>query len=115
MADTINMGTMLIEEGAHLPGTFRFESEPWTPFYMAGEIIRELRKGSENKASRAARATSGDDLRALERPEAHRCDTEATSRRDDGGCPNERTATLPDATGYSRIGGRLLLVGSPVF
>ena len=44
MADTINTGTRLIEEGALLPESERSESEPWTSFYMAGEIIRELRK-----------------------------------------------------------------------
>jgi hypothetical protein len=51
MADTINTGTMLIEEGTLIPGSLRFESEPWTPFYMAGEIIRESRKacGEQNK------------------------------------------------------------------
>jgi hypothetical protein len=27
----------------------RFQSEPSTAFYMSGEIIRELRKASENK------------------------------------------------------------------
>ena len=46
MANTINTGTMLIEEGALLPESLRFESEPWTRFYMAGEGIRELRKAS---------------------------------------------------------------------
>jgi hypothetical protein len=46
MADTINAGTMMIEEGALMPESLRFESEAWTPFYMAGEIIRELRKAS---------------------------------------------------------------------
>ena len=53
----MNTGTMLIEEGALLPGSLRFESEPWTPFYMAGEIIRALRKALENKASTGAKAT----------------------------------------------------------
>ena len=46
MADTINTGTMLIEKGALIPESLRFESEPWTPFYMAGEVILELRKAS---------------------------------------------------------------------
>ena len=46
MADTINTGTMLIEEGAPMPESLRFESEPWTPFYKAGEVILELRKAS---------------------------------------------------------------------
>ena len=49
MANTINAGTRLIEEGALLPGSVRFESEPWTVFYTAGEVTRELRKASENK------------------------------------------------------------------
>ncbi len=49
MADTIKTGTMLIEEGTLMPESLRFEREPWTPFYRAGEIIRELRKASENK------------------------------------------------------------------
>jgi hypothetical protein len=46
MAYTINTGTMLIEEGVLMPESLRFESEPRTPFYMAGEVIRESRKAS---------------------------------------------------------------------
>ena len=34
MADTINTGTMLIEEGALMPESLRFESEPWSFFYV---------------------------------------------------------------------------------
>ena len=49
MAKTTNAGTRLIEEGALLPESLRFESEPWTSFYIAGEIIRESRKALENK------------------------------------------------------------------
>jgi len=49
MPDTINTGTRLIEEVALLPESVRFESEPWTSFYTAGEIIRDLRKAHENK------------------------------------------------------------------
>ena len=49
MANTTNAGTTLIEEGARLSESARSESEPWTSFYMAGEIIRELRKAHENK------------------------------------------------------------------
>ena len=59
--------------------------------------------------------SSGHGPESPDRPQDHRRDEEASSRMDDEGCPNERTATLPDATGYSRIGGRLLLVGSPIF
>ena len=46
MANTIKAGTTLIEEGALMPESFQFESEPWGFFYMAGGIIRELRKAS---------------------------------------------------------------------
>ena len=49
MANTTNAGTRLIEEGALLPESLRFESEPWTSFYIAGEIIQESRKALENK------------------------------------------------------------------
>ncbi len=57
MADTINTGTMLIEEDAFLAESLRFKSEPWTFFYRAGEMIRQLRKALENKASTGAKAT----------------------------------------------------------
>ena len=46
MADTIKTGTTLIEEGTLMLESLQFESEPWTSFYMAGEIIRESRKAS---------------------------------------------------------------------
>ncbi len=51
MADTIKTATILIEEGKLIPKSLQFESEPWTPFYMAGEIIRESRQasGKQNK------------------------------------------------------------------
>ncbi len=115
MSDTINTGTMLIGEGTLIPGFLRFESEPWTFFYMAGEMIRKLRKAPENKASTGAKATSGDGPRAPERPEDERRDEEGSSRMEGEGCLHERTATLLNATRCSRIGGRLHLVGSPVF
>jgi hypothetical protein len=49
MANTTNPGTRLIEEGALLPESVRSESEPWTSFYMVGEIIRELQMALANK------------------------------------------------------------------
>jgi hypothetical protein len=49
VANTTNAGTRLIEEGPLLPESVRSESEPWTSFYLAGEIIRDLRKARENK------------------------------------------------------------------
>jgi hypothetical protein len=49
MANTIIAKIKLIAKGALLPESLRSEREPWTSFYMSGEIIRELRKASENK------------------------------------------------------------------
>ncbi len=49
MANTINAEIRMIEEGALLPESLRFGSEPWTAFYIAGEIIRALRNVCENK------------------------------------------------------------------
>jgi len=49
MPDTFKTGSRLIEEGALVPESVQFESEPWTSFYMASEGIRELRKAQENK------------------------------------------------------------------
>jgi hypothetical protein len=54
MAVTIKTGTTLIEEGKLAPESLRFESEPWTPFYMAGEIIRESRKASGEQSEYAS-------------------------------------------------------------
>jgi hypothetical protein len=49
LANTINAETRPIQEGALLPEFLRFESGPWTVFYMAGENIRELRKAEKNR------------------------------------------------------------------
>jgi hypothetical protein len=49
MPDTIKTETRRIDEGTLLPESVRSEHEPWTSFYMAGEIIRELRKAHEIK------------------------------------------------------------------
>jgi hypothetical protein len=47
MAYTINTGTMLSDKaGALMWESLRFESEPWTRFYKAGEVIRESRQAS---------------------------------------------------------------------
>jgi NifU-like N terminal domain len=54
MSDTIKAGTTLIEEGGLTPESLRFETEPWTPFYMAGEIIRESRKASGEQSEYAS-------------------------------------------------------------
>ncbi len=49
MPNTIDTEARLIEEGAFLPESLRSESEAWTSFYMASELIRGLRKAQENK------------------------------------------------------------------
>lgn len=103
MADTISTETT---QGAHLPESLLFASEPWTSFYRAGEIIRELHKASEEV--RVEPSAPG-------RPADPRCDEAASSRMDDDGCPTGRTANRLHPHRYSGIGGRLLLVGSPVF
>ncbi len=55
MADTINPGTMLVAEGTLvMPERLQFESEPWTSFYTAGAIIRELRKASGKQSKYAS-------------------------------------------------------------
>jgi hypothetical protein len=181
MSDTINTGTMLIEEGALLPQSLQLESEPWTFFYMAGGIIRELRKasGKQNKYRSEGNMAHSDkvidhynhprDAGSLPKDDpnvglvgAPECgdvmdlqmkinsETQVIEEAEfkTFGCgsaiassslPTEcvkgkisrkrwpsRTrissassafprATLPDATRYSRIGGRLHLVGSPIF
>jgi hypothetical protein len=53
MADTINSGTRPIEENSLVPESLRFESEPWTSFYLAGEIIRESRNASRKQSQYA--------------------------------------------------------------
>ena len=170
MADTINTGTMLIEEGVLMPEFLRFESEPWTRFYLAGEIIRESRKAS-GKQSQFASEGDKAHVDSLPKDEpnggigllgAPECgdvmklqmkinsETQVIEEAEfkTFGCGSaiassslatewikgktsrkrlpSRTrissvssaflrATLLDATRYSRIGGRLHLVGSPIF
>ena len=53
MPDTINTGTRPTEENAHIRESLRYESEPWTWFYMAGEIIRESRNASRKQSQYA--------------------------------------------------------------
>jgi hypothetical protein len=58
MSNTINSGTVLIEENAFTAEFLRFESEPWTRFYMAGEAIRESRKASGKQSPYASKGNS---------------------------------------------------------
>jgi hypothetical protein len=59
MANTIKTETMNIEEGKFMPESLQFESEPWTTFYMAGEIIRESRKASGKRSKYGRRVGGG--------------------------------------------------------
>jgi hypothetical protein len=55
MPDIIKTQSALVEEDILLiPESLRFESEPWTPFYVAGEIIRESRKASGEQSKYAS-------------------------------------------------------------
>jgi len=125
MADTINTGTMLIEEHALMPESLRFEGEPWTRFYMAGEVIRESRKVSGKQSPYASKGNS--EAQVIEEGECKRvgCGPESgssslptevngkTSRRHWASrtrISSPRSifprALLSDATRYPRIGGR---------
>jgi len=183
MADTIKTGTMLIEEGTLMPESLRFEREPWTPFYRAGEIIRELRNASGKQSKYGSEGNMAHSNIVIDRYD-HQRDVGSLPKDDPNGgtgllCAPEcgdvmklemkinsetqaieeaefktfgcdlaiassslatewvkgktsrkrlpsRTrissassafphATPLDATRYSRIGGRLHLVGSPIF
>jgi hypothetical protein len=183
MADTIKTEATLIEESILLPESLQFESEPWTSFYMAGGIIRELRKasgkqskcGSEGNMAHSDNVIDHDDhprdvdslpkddpngstglLGASECGDAMKLqmkinsETQAIEEAEfktfgrgsaiagsslaaewvKGNTSRKRRpsrtrissvrsafprATLLDAIRYSRIGGRLHLVGSPIF
>jgi hypothetical protein len=58
MSNTINAGTTLIEENALRMESLRFENEPWTRFYMAGEVIRASRKASRKQSHYASEGNS---------------------------------------------------------
>jgi hypothetical protein len=132
MSNTINSGTVLIEGNAFTAEFLRFESEPWTRFYMAGEVIRESRKTSKKQNPCASKVNS--EAQVLEEGECKTvgCVPEPAS----SSLPTElvhgkasrkhwpsRTrisspssvlprALLSDATSYPRIGGRQHWVAS---
>ena len=167
MPDTIKAETTLIEEDALMAESLRVESEPWTRFYLAGEIIRESRKASGKQSKYASEGNRAHSENAIDRYD-HPCDVGSLAKGDPNvgtglvavpecgdeaefktfGCGSaiassslatewvkgktsrkrwpSRTrissassafprATLLDAIRYSRIGGRLHLVGRPIF
>ena len=101
MAKSTIKGTTRADEAG------RGESQPWTLFYRAGEAIRRLRSSSKEEVDAGTEAE--------EQPESRGPDHQAALRMLDEGCPNEHPATHPHGTAYCGMGGRLLLVGSPIF
>ena len=68
MSNTIDSGTVLIEENAFTAEFLRFESEPWTRFYMAGEIIRESRKASGKQTQYACEGNTAQSDELIDHP-----------------------------------------------
>jgi NifU-like N terminal domain len=183
MANTINTGTILIEDGTLMLESLQFEGEPWTSVYMAGEIIRESRKASGKQSQYASEGDKAHSDNVIH-DDDHPRDVDSLPKDDPNGGTGLRgapecgdvmklhmkinsdtqvleevefktfgcgsaiasssltaewvkgktsrkhwpsrtrissvrsafpRATLLDARRYSRIGGRLHLVGSPVF
>jgi hypothetical protein len=81
MADRIKTGTTLIEEDALMPGSLSFESEPWTPFYMAGEIIRETRKESGKQSKYAGEGNMAHSDKVIDHYD-HPCDVGSLPKDD---------------------------------
>jgi hypothetical protein len=54
MANAIKTETTPLEEYNLIPESLPFETEPWSSFYMAGEIIRESRKASGKQSHYAS-------------------------------------------------------------
>src|SRR5258708_10150166 len=61
MADQTKCGNQADRGRRSFAGIRASESEPWTSFYMAGEVIRALRKAHENK--QVSVAATKDDMR----------------------------------------------------
>jgi hypothetical protein len=140
MAYTINTGTMLIEEGALMPESLRSANEPWTPFYMDGEepnggtgllgapecgdvMKLQMKINSETQVIQEAEFKTfgcGSPIASSSlstewvKGKTSRKRLPSRTRISSAGSVFPR-ATLLDAIRYSRIGGRLHLVGSPIF
>ena len=84
MAVTIKTGTTLIEEGKLTPESLRFESEPWTSFYMAGEIIRELQKMSGKQSNYASEGNMAHSDKVIDHYD-HPCDVGSVPKDDPNG------------------------------
>jgi hypothetical protein len=96
MADTIKTGTTLIEEGTLLLESLQCESEPWTPFYVAGEIIRELRKASGKQSKYGSKGTMAHSDEVIDHYN-HPCDV-------DGLPENDLAPECGDEAGFKMFG-----------
>ena len=81
MADSIKTGITLIEEGTPMPESVQFESAPWTSFYTAGGIIRELRKasGKQNNYGSEGKMAHSDEVIDHDN---HPCDVDSLPKND---------------------------------
>jgi hypothetical protein len=127
MPDIIKTESTLVEEDILLiPESLRFENEPWTRFYMAGEIIRELQKVSGKQGKYASEGNTAGECKTVgcgSAPASSSLPTELVNGKTSRRHWPSRTrisspssafprALLSDATRYPRIGGRQHWVAS---
>ena len=84
MSVPIKTGTTLIEEGELTPESLRFETEPWTFFYMAGGIIRELQKMSGRQSKYASEGNMAHSDKVIDHYD-HPCDVGSVPKDDPNG------------------------------
>jgi hypothetical protein len=89
MPDTIKTGITLIEEGTLLPGSLQFESEPWTSFYTAGGINRELRNASGKQSKYGSEGNMAHSDEVIDH-DNHPCEVDSLPKDD----PNRSTGLL---------------------
>jgi hypothetical protein len=81
MPGTIETETTLIEEDALMAESLRFDSEPWTRFYLAGEIIRELRRASGKQSHYASGGNMAHSDKVIDHYD-HPCDVRSLPKDD---------------------------------
>jgi hypothetical protein len=84
MPDTIKTETTLIEEDALMAESLRFEGEPRTRFYLAGEIIRELRNASGKQSHYASGGNMAHSDKVIDHYD-HPCDVGSLPKGDPDG------------------------------
>ena len=96
MPDTIKAETTLIED-ALMAESLRFQSEPWTRFYIAGEIIRESRKASGKQSKYGSEGDMDRSDKVIDHYD-HPCDVGSLPKDDPNGGIGPRPARLSTAT-----------------